>query len=166
MCPNRVRLTALGTITVLSLLNTIQLASAAAPANACALLSAAQIATAVGVEVDAGKNIIGPGDCRWTQKGAAAGSDAALLQVNFAKPQSFETGKTPLPGWNKSPVAGLGDDAYSADHGGKMAFPVSPSLSIKKSSVFVVIVVKVPKATLDQTKDVEKKIAGAILEKL
>ena len=166
MCPNRVRLTALGTITVLGLLNTIQLASAAAPTNACALLSRAQIATALGVEVDAGKNFIGPGDCRWTQQGAAVGSEAALLQVNFTKPQSFETGKTPLPSWNKTHISGLGDEAYSADRGGKITFPVSPSLSVKKGSVFVVIVAKVPKATLDQTKDVEKKVAGAILEKL
>jgi hypothetical protein len=166
MCPNRVRLTALGAIAILSLLNTIQLASAAAPTNACALLSPAQIATALGVEVDAGKNIIGPGDCRWTQKGAAAGSDSALLQVNLTRPQSFETGKTPLPSWNKTPITGLGDEAYSADRGGKTAFPISPSLSVKKGSVFVVIIAKVPKATLEQNKDVEKKVAGAILENL
>lgn len=166
MRKNKSSRTAQATIIVSSLLSTIQLASAAAPANACALLSQAQTATALGVEVDAGKNIIGPGDCRWTQKGAAAGSDAALLQVNFTKPQSFETGKTALPGWNKTPITGLGDEAYGADRGGKITFPVSPSLSVKKGSVFVVIIAKVPKATLEQTKDVEKKVAGAILEKL
>ena len=166
MYPNGVRLTALATITVLSQLNMIQPASAAAPTNACALLSRAQITSALGVEVDAGKNIIGPDDCRWIQKGAAAGSDGALLQVNFTKPQSFEIGKTPLPNWNKTPITALGDEAYGADRGGKIIFPVSPSLSVKKGSVSVVIIAKVPKATLEQTKDVEKKIAGAILEKL
>jgi hypothetical protein len=166
MIPNRVRLTALLTITVLSLLNTIQLARAGAPANACALISQAQIAAALGFEVDAGKNIIGADDCRWIQKGAAAGSDGALLQINLTKAQSFETGKTPLPNWTKTPVAGLGDDAYSADRGGKITFPISPSLSVKKGSVFIVIITKVPKATLEQTKDIEKKVASAILEKL
>jgi hypothetical protein len=166
MCPNRVKMTALPTTTVLILLNTIQVASAAAPTNACALLTQAQIATALGVEVDAGKNIIGVDDCRWIQKGATAGSDGALLQVNLTKAQSFEIGKTMVPNWNKTPVTGLGDEAYSADRGGKITFPISPSLSVKKGPVFVVIIAKVPKASLDQTKDVEKKVASAVLEKL
>jgi hypothetical protein len=166
MWSNIVRLTALATISVLGLLNTIQLAWAAAPTNACALLSQAQIAAALGFEMDAGKNIIGADDCRWIQKGAAAGSDGVLLQVNLTKAQSFETGKTPLPNWNKTPIAGLGDDAYSADRGGKITFPMSPSLSVKKGAVAVVIIARVPKATLEQTKDVEKKVASAILEKL
>ena len=166
MCPHKVNLTALTTITILSLLNSIQLACAAAPPNACALLSQAQIAAALGVDVDAGKNIIGVDDCRWIQKGAAAGSDGALLQVNLTKAQSFETGKTPLPNWSKTPIAGLGDDAYTADRGGKITFPISPSLSVKKGAVFVVIIAKVSKASLEQTKDVEKKVASAILEKL
>jgi hypothetical protein len=163
---NNIGRTARATITVLILLNAIPLASAATPTNACALLTQAQIATALGVEVDAGKNIIGADDCRWIQKGAAAGSDAALLQVNLTKAQSFEIGKTALPNWTKTPITGLGDDAYSADRGGKIIFPVAPSLSVKKGAVFVVIIAKVPKATLEQTKDIEKKIAAAILEKL
>jgi hypothetical protein len=70
------------------------------------------------------------------------------------------------PTGTKTPIAGLGDEAYSADRGGKITFPISPSLSVKKGSVFVVIIVKVPKATLEQTKDIEKKVASAILEKL
>ena len=166
MHPSRVNLTALTTIAALILVNAIQSARAAAPTNACALLSQAQIAAVLGAEVDAGENIIGAEDCRWRQMGIAAGADGVLLQVNLTKPQSFETGKTPLPNWTKTPVTGLGDEAYSADRGGKITFPISPSLSIKKASVSVVIVAKVPKATLDQTKDAEKKIASAILGKL
>jgi hypothetical protein len=166
MYKNRVAQTALATITVLILLNTIQPAPAAAPTNACALLTQAQVATALGVEVDAGKNIIGPDDCRFNQKGAKPGSDPAQLQVNLTKAQAFEIGKTALPNWTKIPITGLGDEAYSADRGGKIIFPVAPSLSIKKGSVFVVIIAKVPKADIEQTKAVEKKVAGAILEKL
>src|ERR1700730_17211850 len=165
MCKNKVGQTALATITVLILLNAISLAAAATPTNACALLTQAQIATALGVEVDVGKNIIGAGDCRWTEQGKPTGADVALLQVNLTKPQSFEIGKTSISGWNKPSIAGIGDDAYFADNG-KITFPLSPSLSIKKGSVFVVIIAKVPKATLEQTKDVEKKVASAILEKL
>ena len=162
MCPNRVNLTALTTITVVILLNAIQ-ASAAAPTNACALLSQAQIATILGVEVDAGKNLIGPDDCRFIQKGTKPGFDAAMLQVNLTRAQAFEIGKTALPNWTKTPITGLGDDAYSADRGGKITFPISPSLSVKKGSLFVVIIAKLPKANLEQTKEVEKKVASAIL---
>jgi hypothetical protein len=165
MCPNRVNLTALATIVVV-ILGTIQVASAAAPTNACALLPQAQIAAILGVEVDAGKNLIGPDDCRFIQKGAKPGSDAALLQVNLTKVQAFEIGKTALPNWTKTPIAGFGDDAYSADRSGKITFPVSPSLSVKKGSVFMVIIAKVPKANLEQTQEIEKKVARAILEKL
>jgi hypothetical protein len=166
MCKSRVWQTALASITVLTLLNTIQPASAAAPTNACELLTQAQIATVLGVEVDAGKNIIGPDDCRFIQKGAKPGSDAAELQVNLTKAQAFEIGKTPLPNWTKTPITGLADEAYSADRNGKITFPVSPSLSVKKGAIFVVIIAKVPKADMEQTKAVEKKVASAILEKL
>ena len=166
MWPNRVNLTALTTVVAVVLLNTLQVASAVAPTNACALLPQAQIAAILGVEVDAGKNLIGLDDCRFIQKGAKPGSDAALLQVNLTKAQAFEIGKTALPNWTKTPITGLGDDAYSADRGGKITFPVSPSLSVKKGSVFMVIIAKVPKANLEQTQEIEKKVARAILEKL
>jgi len=165
MCENKGGRTALATITVLSLLDTIQFASASSPTDACALLSEVQLTTALAAQVDPGKHIIGAGDCRWTERGKPAGADVALLQVNLTKPQSFEIGKTPISGWNKPSIAGIGDDAYFADNG-RVTFPVSPSLSIKKGSIFVTIIAKVPKATLDQTKDVEKKVASAILEKL
>ena len=75
-------------------------------------------------------------------------------------------GKTAIPNWTKSLITGLGDDAYSADHGGKMTFPISPSLSVKEGAVFLVISAKIPKATLEKTKEVEKRIAGAILDNL
>ncbi len=166
MCLNKISRTALATITVLFLLTAIPLAWAAAPTNACALLSVGQVGTILGVQVDAGKNLIGPNECRWIQKGAAPGSVAALLQVNLSKAQAFEMGKTAIPNWTKTPITGLGDDAYSADHGGKMTFPISPSLSVKEGAVFLVISAKVPKATLEQTKEVEKRIAGAILDTL
>lgn len=166
MCPNRISRPALATITVMILLTTIPLAWAAAPTNACALLSVGQVGTILGVQVDAGKNLIGPNECRWKQMNSKPGSDAAMLQVNLSKAQAFEMGKTAIPNWTKTPITGLGDDAYSANHGGKMTFPISPSLSVKKGAVFLVISAKVPKATLEQTKELEKRIAGAILSQL
>jgi hypothetical protein len=165
MCRNSVRHAALATITALSLLS-IQLAFAAAPTNACALLSQAQLADILGVEMDAGKNLVTADDCRYSQQSAKPGADVALLQINLTKAQSFEMGKTAIPNWTKTPLNGIGDDAYSADRGGKITFPISPSLSVTKGSVSFVIAAKLPKATLEQTKDLEKKIAAAILAKL
>jgi hypothetical protein len=162
--PNEFRTKAFTLLSLLLIL-TVTIASASPPTDACTLLSEAQVATALGAQVDPGKHLVGPGDCRWTERGKPAGADVALLQVNLTKPQAFEIGKTPIPKWNKPSVAGIGDDAYFADNG-MVTFPVSPSLSVKKGSVFVVIIAKVPKASIDETKAVEKKVASAILEKL
>jgi hypothetical protein len=150
---------------VLSLPGMTQLATAAPPTDACALLSQPQVATALGVEVDAGKHIIGAGDCRWTEQGKAAGANIALLQVNLMKPQAFEIGKTPISGWNKAPVTGIGDDAYVTENG-KVTFPISPAIAVKKGTVSFVIIAKVPQASFEQTKALEKTIASKVLERL
>ena len=142
-----------------------QIATAVAPTDACALLSQPQVAAALGVEVDAGRHIIGPCDCRWTGQGKAAGADVALLQVNLTKAQSFEIGRTPISGWNKTTETGIGDDAYVVDNG-KVNFLVSPTLSVKKGSASFVIAAKIPKASFEQTKAAEKTVALKILEKL
>jgi hypothetical protein len=104
-------------------------------------------------------------DCRWTERGEAAGADVALLQINLAKAQSFEIGKTPISGWNKRPETGIGDDAYIAESG-QVTFPISPTLSVKKGSVFFAIAAKVPKASVEQTKAIEKTVALKVLENL
>jgi hypothetical protein len=150
---------------VLSLPQTTQIAAAAAPADACSLLTQQQVASALGVQVDPGKSLIGPGDCRWIEPAKRPGDEVAILQINFAKAQSFETGKTPIPGWNKTPQTGIGDEAYSADSG-KVTFLISPTLSVKKGSAFIVIAAKVPKASLEQTKAIEKAVALTVIEKL
>ena len=97
MCLNKISRTALATITVLFLLTAIPLAWAAAPTNACALLSVGQVGTILGVQVDAGKNLIGPNECRWIEKGAAPGSVAALLQVNLSKAQALKWARQQYP---------------------------------------------------------------------
>jgi hypothetical protein len=89
--------------------------------------------------------------------------DAAILRINFTKAQSFEIGKTPITGWNKTPQTGIGDEAYFADSG-KVVFIVSPTLSVKKGATFLVIFARVPKATLEQTRAVEKAVALKVVE--
>jgi len=166
MCSNQIRFSALTAAWfVLSMLGMTRFATAAAATDACELLSQQQVASALGAEVDAGKNIIGAGDCRWTARGRRPGDDVAILQINLTKAQSFEIGKTPITGWSKTPQTGIGDDAYTADSG-KVVFMTSPTLSVKKGSVFFVIFAKVPKASLEQTKAVEKAVALKIVEKL
>jgi hypothetical protein len=150
---------------MVNLVGTPQTATAAPPTDSCALLSQLQVATALGVEVDAGKHIIGAGDCRWTERGKAAGADVALLQINLTKAQAFETGNTPISGWNKTPETGVGDDAYMTENG-KVTFPISPALAVKHGSVFFVIIAKIPKASFAQTKAIEKAVALKILENL
>jgi len=130
------------------------------PADACSLLSTQEIATALGVEVDAGTKIA-PGACHWKGRAKRPGDDVATLRINFTTARSFEIGRTPLSGYTKTPESGIGDDAYSVDHGGR-----DPTLSIKKGSAVVIIFVNIPKTSVDQTKAVERKVALKLVEKL
>src|ERR1700683_3314453 len=149
---------------LLGLQSMTQIAIAAAPTDACALLLQREVATALGVSVDPGKHKISVGDCRWTEPGRSV-ADGAVLQVSVTEAQAFEIGKTPISGWNKKPETGLADDAYFVDNG-KVNFLVSPTLSVKKGPVFFVIAAKVPKASLEQTKAIEKTVAVIVLGQL
>ena len=137
-----------------------QVASAVEPPDACSLLSTQEVATALGVEVDAGTKIA-PGACRWNGRAKRPGDDVAMLRINYTTARSFEIGKTPLSGYTKTPESGVGDDAYSVDRGGH-----DPTLSVKKGSAVVIIFVEIPKTSLEQTKAVERKVALNVVEKL
>jgi hypothetical protein len=65
----------------------------------------------------------------------------------------------------KASVTGIGDDAYVTENG-KVTFPISPSIAVKKGSVFFVIAAKITNASYEQTKAAEKAVALKILEKL
>ncbi len=136
-----------------------QITFAVEPPDACSFLSTKEVATALGVEVDAGTNIA-PGACRWNGHGKRTGADVAILRINFTKARSFEIGKTPLSGYTKSPESGIGDDAYSVVGGGVV------TLSVKKGSTFIIIFVEIPNTSLEQTKAVERKVALKLVEKL
>jgi hypothetical protein len=148
----------------LGLQSMTQFAMAATPTDACALLPQQEVATLLGVSVEPGQHKISASDCRWTEPGRSI-ADGAALQLNVTDAQAFEIGKTLLVGWNKKPESGLADDAYFVDSG-KVYFLVSPTLSVKKGSVFFVVAVKIPGASLEQTKAIEKTVATKILGKL
>jgi hypothetical protein len=123
--------------------------------DACSLLSTQDVATALGVEVDAGVNI-GPGACRWNGRGGRP----ATLRINFTKSRSFDIGKTPLAGYTKTPESGVGDDAYSVVGGGVV------TLSVKKGAAFIIVFVQIPNASPEQTTALERKVALKLVEKL
>jgi hypothetical protein len=150
---------------VLSLTSMIQIATAAQPTDPCALLSQSQVAAVLGVEVDAGEHLMGNVVCRWTERGKSQGADVARLQIILTTAKAFEIGKTPIPNWNKTPVSGIGDDAYITEKG-KVTFPVDPTLTVKKGAAFFTISALIPKSSMEQTKALQKKVAMKILEKL
>jgi hypothetical protein len=141
-----------------------EISTGAAPTDACALLAQQEVATALGFSVDPGKHKISDADCRWTEPGKSI-ADGAALQLYVTDAQAFGIGKTPLSGWSKQPETGLGDEAYFVDSG-KVYFLVSPTLSVKKGSVFFVIAARIPKASLEQIKAIEKAVAVKVLGKL
>jgi len=132
-----------------------RIAFADEPPDACSLLSTQDVAAALGVEINAGTNI-GPGACLWNGRG----NRPATLRINFTKSRSFDIGKTPLPGYTKTPESSVGDDAYSVVGGGVV------TLSVKKGSAFVIIFVQVPNASPEQTTDLERKVALKLVGKL
>jgi hypothetical protein len=144
---------------LLVLLSAPQLVFALEQRNACSLLSPQDVATVLGVEVDAG-TMIAPGSCRWNGRTNRPGDAVAILRISFTTERSFETGKTPISGYTKTPEAGIGDDAYRAVGGGVV------TISVKKGSAVAIIYVAIPKSTLEQTKAVERKVALKLVAKL
>jgi hypothetical protein len=102
--------------------------NAGAPGDACALLTSPQVSSALGAAVGAGKPIL-PNHatvCTWLEQGVPAGTERNV-SVSLMTLKSFEIGKTPMTGITKTPVSGLGDDAYFVEAHGMAA-----GLSVKK----------------------------------
>ena len=59
----------------------------------------------------------------------------------------------------------IGDDAYIVEKG-KVTFPVDPTLSVKRGAAFFTISALIPKASMEQTKALERTVALKIVEKL
>jgi hypothetical protein len=98
-------------------------AQAAAPAEACSLLSQQQVASTAGFSV-------GPGDksfktiCTWGEAGK--GSAGKSVQISFISEALFRAGK------DKKSESGLGDEAYF------IVQPIGPPhLDVRKGGVFL-----------------------------
>jgi hypothetical protein len=138
----------------------------AAGSDACTYLSGTQISAVLGVTIDAGQHI-GPGAalCGWGEPNDPSHSGKHVLltlyrAVGKLSPiERFENGKTPIQGIAKTPVRGVGDDAYFIDTPG-----FGLGLNVKKgSSAFQV---KVFGFSPEQIKVFEMTLAQDVLARL
>src|ERR1700692_2551875 len=89
------------------------IAGAAPSGDACALLTQAEVAAALGVAVDPGEDLM-PNEmrfCTWREHDKNQ-MKARNVQINLLTKQQYEIGKTPIPSMTKTPESGIGDEAY------------------------------------------------------
>jgi hypothetical protein len=140
--------------------------SFAAAGDACLMLSRAQIIDVLGVAVDAGEHV-GPGSalCSWGEPGDPNHEGKHVLltlyrSVGKISPvERFENGKMPIGGIQKTPVSGIGDDAYYIDTPG-----FGLGLNVRKGRYAFQIKVFGFNAAL--TKTLERALAESVLAKL
>ena len=87
--------------------------AAAAPTDACALFTAGQVSSVLGITVTDGEHIVPNSltSCGWMGPGGMSiGAKKMVLSLMSAR--SFEAGKTPVRGVTKIDAAGIGDEAY------------------------------------------------------
>jgi hypothetical protein len=149
----------------------ISAVNAGTPGDACALLTPPQVSSALGVSVGSGKPVMPNNSsiCTWSEQGAPAGA-ARNVTVSLMNAKSFENGKIPMTGITKTPVSGIGDDAYFIQPRG-----VTTALSVRKGDAcFQVRALSNPewfkKARTPESEqkdqDVERALATEILKKL
>jgi len=141
------------------------------PGDACALLTAPQVSSALGATVGPGKPIL-PNHtttCTWLEQGVPEGTERNV-SVSLMSVKSYDVGKTPMTGITKTPVSGLGDDAYFVE-----AHGLAAGLSVKKGDAYFQVRTrsnptwfKTGKTPESEAKDkaVDRAIALEILKKL
>jgi len=129
--------------------------TAAAQAAPCSLLTSAQVTAAVGVSVGAAQPIANTG-CQWS-------APHMLVTVSLWDGNTWDKMKTPVPGMNRTPVSGLGDDAFYTTMGPASGKQFA-TLSIKKGSTAYLIKVYGPSVT--EQMSTEKTLAGNVLANL
>jgi hypothetical protein len=134
--------------------------AATPPADACSLFTASQVSKALGVTVTDGQHPISSTLllCGWAPAGGPQ-LDGKKLSVNLMTERAFEVGKTPAHGIAKTPVSGVGDDAYFVTDGGR-----GTGLAVKSGGIYVQIWVGGFRA--EKQKELEKALALQMLTKL
>ena len=146
-------------------------AGAAAPAEACALLTQAEVSAALGVAVDAGQPLA-PTEkrfCTWHEQGKDPLS-GRNVEVNYLTDQQYERGKVPIEKVTKTPESGIGDDAYFSKAHGMVSV-----LSVKKGGTYFRISARTNPHAFSKSNtaendekdmEVDRAVARAILKKL
>lgn len=107
-------------------LSSIQITYAAPPADACALVTPAQISAVLGVSVGAGEHMFPSNTtlCTFDSAGAKKGVEVAIVKLTL-----FTNEKTPMPGVKEEQAKGIGDEAHYMTTPG---FPTG--LTVKKGN--------------------------------
>ena len=140
-------------------------AYAAAPVDACSLLTPAQAGAVLGAAVGGGKQIATT-VCEWAVSNELPGTTQKKVTVTLLTARGFEAATTPVGGLiTRRAVHGIGDEAAFGTTG-----KVAVTLAVKKGSVM--FSVRVQGFPLDQAQAVdhvqakEKTLALQIVSKL
>ncbi len=127
--------------------------------DACALLTPAEIGTALGttVAISLGQ---GTQACQWTS--TQPGANATKVSLSFISLAGFAAAKESRGPITSTPVGGLGEDAYYST----MARPDTTTLRVKKGGSSFTVRVYGGGLSADEAKDEEKAVAQAVLAKL
>jgi len=123
-------------------------AIAAAPTDACQVLTVAQVSAAVGTTVEAGTHVTPTftKTCTWTAK-------EIIVTLSIEGLQMFNGGKGTLASAERTSGAGVGDESYYMGVGG------SAALHVKKGGDAFKVAIYSSKFSLDQRKAMEKTLA-------
>ncbi len=136
-----------------------QSVSAATADDACAILTTAQVSSAVGVTVGDGTYVTPTfkKTCTWTVKDSAGG--IRLVTLNLQSPEQFAGGKRGVNQVAQNPAAGIGDDAYYLGVGSGEGLFVKKGQSAFKLDVYTTL-------PLEKKRAMEKVLAQQVLAKL
>jgi hypothetical protein len=134
--------------------------------DACSFLSENKLSAILGLPLDAGRHI-GPGSalCGWGEPNDPDHSGKHVLLTIYravgklSPVERFENGKMPIQGIEKTPVSGIGDDAYYIDTPG-----FGLGLNVKRGNF--AFQVKVFGFSPQMTKTIENSLAQDVLAKL
>jgi hypothetical protein len=125
--------------------------------DACAMLTASQVSTVLGLAVSAGEHPIVSSLllCSWAAPGKPQAAPKKV-SISLMTERAFEVGKSPLGDVAVTPLVAVGDDAYYA-----AARSLGTRLSVKKGSVCVQI--RVQGFAPGKAKALEKALALQML---
>lgn len=137
-----------------------RITNAAPPANACSLLTSAQVSDAVGTAVDAGTPLFAshPKDCQWRSTAARTN---IRVQLFLKDAQALTYAKIPISGKIVTGASGVGDDAVYTTFQGTASV-----MTVKKGDVVFDVHVLSYGMPDDKVKAIEKTLALKILAKL